>query len=237
MKQTHLAFLTAALLMPTPSAAQRTAVTATAQEIRTYKFGLELGCRDGGARKGDSRDQVDAFCGCVVKTLDRVVTPADWERAARYSFDKRDDESNQVIGPYFQQTATCKTQGAGDPAAAVPASPMPALSGKWTWTRKTNNCTETYDFSADGKALVTSGEEKTVNTYLLAPTADSAVRYQLTMTTKESNGKRDCAGSTDGSVGKSTTGYVFVNYAGDALLMCQAARGPACFGPLLRVTR
>src|SRR5688572_21406985 len=42
------------------------------------------------------------------------------------------------------------------------------LIGKWQWTREQNNCTEMYEFRADGTVPVVSGTERTDNTYTVA---------------------------------------------------------------------
>lgn len=56
--------------------------------------------------------------------------------------------------------------------SAVPPPPGPIV-GKWTWTRSANNCTEVYDYRADGTLHVVSGEEESDSTYRLSARPDT----------------------------------------------------------------
>jgi outer membrane biogenesis lipoprotein LolB len=56
--------------------------------------------------------------------------------------------------------------------AEVPPPPGPIV-GKWTWTRSANNCTEVYDYRADGTLHVVSGEEESDSTYRLSARPDA----------------------------------------------------------------
>jgi hypothetical protein len=49
--------------------------------------------------------------------------------------------------------------------AQVPPPDGHPLMGKWQWTRPQNRCTEVYEFRPDGTVPVTSGAEKTENTF------------------------------------------------------------------------
>ena len=79
------------------------------------------------------------------------------------------------------------------------------LIGKWQWTRTENKCTEVYDFKADGTVPVTSGEEKTENTYRVSPEPDSGGFYQLTLKVNKDFGGKDCSDSDEDSTGQEST--------------------------------
>jgi hypothetical protein len=109
-----------------------------------------------------------------------------------------------------------------------------ALVGRWQWTHTGSGCVETYEFRRDGTARVTSGEETLDERYEISPTAESR-RYRLTMTTVKDHGGKDCVGSTDDTTGKSSSGYIEFDPAGDSMLFCADATRARCMGPLRKI--
>src|SRR4051812_18738254 len=79
--------------------------------------------------------------------------------------------------------------------AQTPAPPGHPLVGKWQWTVKENNCTEVYDYRADGTAPVTSGAERTENTYVVSPRPVQNGFYRLTSKVVRDFGGKDCGDS------------------------------------------
>ncbi len=126
------------------------------------------------------------------------------------------------------------------PATATPNAPdrPPVghpLIGKWQWTRSTNNCTEIYDFRADGTVFVSSGEEKTENVYIVASDPDPNGFYRLTMRVTKDYGGRDCANDEADSTGEESTSFILFSPRRDQYASCYEARLKDCFGPLRRV--
>ena len=119
-------------------------------------------------------------------------------------------------------------------AASASAASPPSLVGRWHWTHP-NGCTEIYEFRSDGSARVTSGEETTDERYEFSSVPEGKGRHKLTMTIVKDHGGRDCVGSVEDSTGKSTTGYIELNAAGNAMVFCADAVTAKCMGPLLRV--
>lgn len=111
----------------------------------------------------------------------------------------------------------------------------PSLLGKWTWTRAQNNCTETYDFRADGNLLVVSGEETSDNIFEMATEADQAGFYRLTITTLRDHGGRDCGDSAADDTGQTIDLYTLFDPSKTTYIVCQQPNLSACFGPLKRL--
>ena len=119
--------------------------------------------------------------------------------------------------------------------AQAPVARSHPLLGKWQWTRAANQCTEVYDFRADGTAQVLSGTEKTGNVYTITPQPDAAGFYLLTMKTVKDQGGKDCSDDTRDSVGQSNTRYVMFEPSKDRHMVCATASPERCIGPLRRV--
>lgn len=205
----------------------------TDQEIERYKFGLDRGCRDTGARKGDPQAKTDSFCSCMLDTFNRSLSKAEWQQAMFYTQRRQDREEMQVLAPYMPLVESCRGQPSSKPASPTTQDkPRPSILGSWEWTRKTNNCTEVYSFRSNGTAFVVSGDEKTENTYALSEVLASSGRYKLTMTTTKYFGGRDCSDSSEDSTGKTSNVYLLFSPDGNMLAMCESELGTACFGPL-----
>jgi hypothetical protein len=203
----------------------------TDQDIEQYKFGMDRGCRDAGARRGDPR--TDSLCGCMLDVFNRSLSKAEWQQAMYYSQRRQDTEEMRVLAPYMPLVESCRNQPSPKPVSpTTQAKPKPPIIGSWEWTRKTNNCTEVYSFKANGTAFVVSGEEKTENTYALSEALESSGRYKLTMTTTKDLGGRDCGYSSEDSTGKTSNIYLLFSPDGHMLAMCESELGTACFGPL-----
>ena len=119
--------------------------------------------------------------------------------------------------------------------AQAPVAKSHPLLGKWQWTRAANQCTEVYDFRADGTAQVLSGTEKTGNVYTITPQPDAAGFYLLTMKTVKDHGGKDCSDDTRDSVGLSNTLYLMFEPSKDRHMVCATASPERCIGPLRRV--
>jgi hypothetical protein len=118
--------------------------------------------------------------------------------------------------------------------AQTPAPASHPILGQWEWTRPENKCTELYDFRADGTVPVTSGAEKTDNTYTIAPKPDASGFYRLTMKTLKDYGGKDCTDDASDSAGQETTNYVLFDPTRTMHIVCVEPKVDRCFGPLKR---
>jgi hypothetical protein len=82
---------------------------------------------------------------------------------------------------------------------------------------------------------VTSGAEKTDNTYTVAASPDQNGFYRLTMKTTKDHGGRDCADDEDDSTGQESTNYVTFDPSRTTHIVCIEPKVERCFGPLRRV--
>ena len=124
---------------------------------------------------------------------------------------------------------------ASDGIAQTPAPIGHPIIGKWQWTRPQNKCTEVYDFRADGTVPVTSGAEKSDNTYMIASIPDHDGFYRLTMKTTKDYGGRDCADDDSDNTGHESTNYVFFDPTRTMHVVCLEPKLDRCYGPLRRI--
>jgi len=107
------------------------------------------------------------------------------------------------------------------------------IIGTWTLTLP-NNCSEVFTFKPDGTTRVTSNEEVTASHYEITDQPNADDFYALTDTTTETNGKKDCRGSTM-TIGETNTVYVRFNRPSDEMLVCYDLPYERCFGPMRRL--
>jgi hypothetical protein len=122
-------------------------------------------------------------------------------------------------------------------AAIVPsaaAAQQPTLAGTWTWTRKSNGCTEQYAFGADGVLVATSRDASTESEYRMAWAPEPTGRYKLALTTLRDNGGRDCADITADRTGTSSVFYLLFGGSRQTMILCTSPEGADCIGPLQR---
>ena len=81
----------------------------SALEVGVYKKGLDMGCRDAGRDRGDSVAKVEAFCSCVLSTLNSRLGPDDWRRATFLAQQRRNQEERSVMAPHMQAVEACRT--------------------------------------------------------------------------------------------------------------------------------
>ena len=80
----------------------------TDQDIATYRVAMDHGCRDAGARRGDSQTKIDGFCGCVAETLTREVTPAEWRQAVFHAQHGHDQDEIKALAPHLKKVEQCR---------------------------------------------------------------------------------------------------------------------------------
>jgi hypothetical protein len=126
---------------------------------------------------------------------------------------------------------------AAGPLAAQTTEPPGAahpLVGKWQWTRSANRCTEVYDFRTDGTAYVTSGDERSDNTYTVSREPDERGFYTLKMKITKDYGGKDCGDLEQNETGQEHTSFVLFEPTREMYIACQQPSLQACYGPLKR---
>lgn len=118
--------------------------------------------------------------------------------------------------------------------AGAVAAQQPTLTGTWTWTRKSNGCSEQYDFRADGTLVATSREARSESQYIMAWAPEPNGRYKLTLVTTKDNGARDCADITGDRTGQRLVVYLLFGGSRQTMILCNSQNGPDCIGPLQR---
>jgi hypothetical protein len=97
-----------AALAASPVFAQDAARDVSPAQIAFYQAGMVSGCKDAGQRSGDSADQVEAFCGCMVQVLKTELTQDEWQQAYRYSLNHQNKEEMQLLGRHLQSVQSCR---------------------------------------------------------------------------------------------------------------------------------
>lgn len=204
-------------------------------KIKSYKFHMELGCRDTGAQQGSDIDNVNKYCSCVIDTLNKNIPDNLLSEAVKDAYQGNQKEEYEIMTPFFQTASqSCKDINASkDNDLYKNFMPSKALVGAW----KVNyfNCSETYEFKQDGTLKIYSRDEITENNYSLIDVPTSTGRNKLTIKTISDNGKKDCANSTKDSTGQSTELFLLINYAGTMAYFCDSETDKRCNGPLEKI--
>ena len=139
---------------------------------------------------------------------------------------------------FFALLCSFASLQAAAPSAALPAAPaVPAqhpVVGNWTWTLPGKQCTETWQYRANGMQQGRSGEEVTQSSYEVSPVPSLLGFYRLTETLQEANGKRDCSGDLHEVSGAPLTRFIQFSPKQEQLIICKEESLTACFGPLKR---
>lgn len=121
-------------------------------------------------------------------------------------------------------------------AQAVPhegGAASPHLAGSWSWTDP-QQCSETYEYAADGSGKVSSGAEKSEMAYIFDPIPVEDGFYRLEATITRDYGGRDCAGSDSNDTNQRYTVYLKFHPDGNQHIVCMEPALRHCFGPLKR---
>ena len=110
MGKLRLTLLFSLTLAASTAAAQQTAADVTPGDIAEYKQLAEKGCREAGAKQGDTPAVVEAFCGCVIETLTKNVTDAEWRQLVVYSRNKQQREESEALAPHLKNLSACRPQ-------------------------------------------------------------------------------------------------------------------------------
>jgi hypothetical protein len=139
-----------------------------------------------------------------------------------------------ALATLFCGLAAAQTAKPTPPAPASAPSPQP-LVGTWSWTLAGKACTETWQYSAKGTRLNTSGEEVTRGDYEISAAPSAQGFYRLTDTVTDSNGKRDCSGDLHEASDPPVVRFIQFSPKQDQFIVCKAESLQACFGPLKRM--
>ena len=139
-----------------------------------------------------------------------------------------------VLAALLSGLAAAQTPQPATSASAAATAPHP-LVGTWSWTLPGKQCTETWQYRADGRRLGTSGEEVTQGNYQIPAKPMTTGFYPLAETVTNSNGKRDCSGDLHADGDESMMRFIQFSPRQDQFIVCKAASLEACFGPLKRV--
>jgi hypothetical protein len=90
--------------------AQKTATDVTDAQVADYKRAAETACRDGGKQQGDPPARVEAFCGCMMETLNKNMTPAEWKQVVVYARNNQAKEERDALTPHLQKLAVCRPE-------------------------------------------------------------------------------------------------------------------------------
>jgi hypothetical protein len=97
-----------AVFMAGPASAQQEPSEVTDGEIAKYKGIALAACTDGGVSRGEPKEKADAFCGCVVATLNKSMTRAEWQQAYFYSMKKQEKDEATVLAPHVSKLGNCR---------------------------------------------------------------------------------------------------------------------------------
>ncbi len=109
------------------------------------------------------------------------------------------------------------------------------LVGTWQWTHKESNCTEVYEFRADGTAFIESRDERTDNTFTVAAEPDANGFYRVVLRTTKDHGGQDCVNDAANNTGLESINYNLFTPDRTQMLICYEPTRSACFGPLRRI--
>jgi hypothetical protein len=124
----------------------------------------------------------------------------------------------------------------GTPGTApVAGEAARALVGTWRWSREGDQCTETYEYRADGTGSITSRDERSLHRYRLSAQPSMGGFYTLTSEVLRDYGGKDCAELDEDDTGRTYTLYLLMSTDRDAHLLCYEQSQQRCFGPLRRV--
>jgi len=111
----------------TAPAAQQSAAQVTDVQVSNYKRVAAEGCRDAGKKQGDPEEQVNAFCGCVMDTLDKSMSTAQWREVVSYSLSNQPEQEAKALTPHLAKTKACAPKPPSSEPAAKPTPTEPAL--------------------------------------------------------------------------------------------------------------
>ena len=102
--------LLVALVVSGAADAQSSLFEVTDAQIAKYKTDAYEGCREPGIKRGDAEPRVNAFCSCVIATLEKSMKPVEWQQATFYALKNDEVRHRSVIDPYRANLKSCAAQ-------------------------------------------------------------------------------------------------------------------------------
>ncbi len=93
-----------------PALAQKTAAEVTDAQVDQYKSAAQKACTDGGEKAGDPQAKVEAFCGCLIETLNKNMTATEWRQAYYFSQKKQIEEERKIVTPHLAKLDVCRAE-------------------------------------------------------------------------------------------------------------------------------
>ena len=91
-----------------PAQAQTPASAVTDADVALYQRNLEDGCKESGRESGTPTEETAAFCGCLVNTLRKEMSHAEWQQAFLFASNRQHQEESRVIGAHSQKAVACR---------------------------------------------------------------------------------------------------------------------------------
>jgi hypothetical protein len=111
LKAAAAGLLLIVLAAPGLSAAQESPSEVSDAEIARYKATVQKICRDASMARGDPQVQTDAFCNCMLGTLEKSMKRPEWQQAYFYSLKNRESDEQQVVAPHLGRLEACRPKG------------------------------------------------------------------------------------------------------------------------------
>jgi hypothetical protein len=205
-------------------------------DVDRFRFGLYRDCLEAGAARFEPPSVTGAVCDCVYEQLDRQMDEREWRQAIFLLLSEREEEGRRVLEPFLRGAAACRGLAAVEtPESGTIAPAADRLVGSWAWTRPIEHCRETYDFRSGGTVRIERGDERTENTYVVAPVPEASGRFQVTVTTTSYAAGVNCKGVIQDATGRKSTLYVLFGPRNEMLAVCKSAEDPDCDGPLRKI--
>ena len=207
-----------------------------ALDVDRFRFGLYRDCIEAGAARIEPPSVTAAKCDCAYEYLGREVAEREWRKAAFLHFSGRDDEERGLLAPYLRGAGAClrlstvEMPGSGSAPAAADR-----LVGGWAWTRPHGNCRERYEFRPNGTVRIERGDERTENSFVVAPAAGLAGRYRITLTTTWYAAGAACDAGIREARGRVSSLFALFGPGDRMLAICKSDFDADCDGPLRRV--
>jgi hypothetical protein len=102
------AALALVVLQPAAGHAQNEPSEVTDKEIARYKTRAKEACMQPGLARGDPQDKVEAFCSCMVDTLNKSMSRSEWQQAYFYSLKQQAENERRVVAPHLAKLDACR---------------------------------------------------------------------------------------------------------------------------------
>lgn len=94
-------------LFASAASAQKAPSQVTDAQIKSYKANALKQCTEAGKAQKDAPEKVNAFCKCMVATLEKNVSQDEWKQLAFYSKERRAADEINVLGPHRAKIKEC----------------------------------------------------------------------------------------------------------------------------------